>query len=404
MLTAILIFLIIYSVVLKKIVSKENLQYYRDIPSDDAPAYVGKIIKGHVNGNDIIATILDLKEKGYIEIKNETIKGKDKKILILQKEINTLKLQEHETFLLKRIFHNSDRVVFDDYINSKKFKQDFIEFDKMLERKIEKNSIYKTSILKNINKIIFLIVFASIGVVLFYSLIQPLLIGISDIFKLENEKAIVIGIILSIIITIGFIYVYISYISKSTSERENINLYITYIAIFIIFGIIIITGNVKNIISIFKSDGMLYKIMINQVLSIIVLLYMFNIIKHDEKREYWYYFFVVVGVFSIIMNWKITMCINIMFFATYIFLKSPKHLKIRDDENLCKWEAFKRFLEDYSMLDTQEENAIVIWEKYLIYAISLGINKKVIKQYSKLSKNYLIDEKYIKKLYIEYLE
>ena len=86
-----------------------------------------------------------------------------------------------------------------------------------------------------------------------------------------------------------------------------------------------------------------------------------------------YYFFVVVGVFSIIMNWKITMCINIMFFATYIFLKSPKHLKIRDDENLCKWEAFKRFLEDYSMLDTQEENAIVIWEKYLIYAISLGL-------------------------------
>ena len=371
MLTIILIFLIVYSVVLKKITSKENLQYYRDIPRDDAPAYIGKIIKGHVNGNDIIATILDLKEKGYIEIKNETIKGKDKKILILQKEINTLKLQEHEIFLLKRIFHNSERVVFDDYINSKKFKQDFIEFDKMLERKIEKNSIYKTSMLKNINKIIFLIVFASIGVVLFYSLIQPIIIGISNIFKLENEKAIVIGIILSIIITIGFIYVYISYISKSTSERENINLYITYIAIFIIFGIIIITGNVKNIISIFKSDGMLYKIMINQVLSIIVLLYMFNIIKHDEKREYWYYFFVVVGVFSIIMNWKITMCINIMFFATYIFLKSPKHLKIRDDENLCKWEAFKRFLEDYSMLDTQEENAIVIWEKYLIYAISL---------------------------------
>ena len=401
MLTAILIFFIVYSVVLKKIVSKENLQYYRDIPSDDAPAYIGKIIKGHVNGNDIIATILDLKEKGYIEIKNEIIKGKDKKILILQKKINTLKLQEHEIFLLKRIFHNSERVVF---INSKKFKQDFIEFDKMLERKIEKNSIYKTSILKNINKIIFLIVFASIGVVLFYSLIQPLLIGISNIFKLENEKAIVIGIILSIIITIGFIYVYISYISKSTSERENINLYITYIAIFIIFGIIIITGNVKSIISIFKSDVMLYKIMINQVLSIIVLLYMFNIIKHDEKREYWYYFFGVVGVFSIIMNWKITMCINIMFFATYIFFKSPKHLKFRDDENLCKWEAFKRFLEDYSMLDIQEENAIVIWEKYLIYAISLGINKKVIKQYSKLSKNYLIDDKYIKKLYIEYLE
>ena len=389
MLTIILIFLIVYSVVLKKIMSKENLQYYRDIPSDDAPAYIGKIIKGHVNGNDIIATILDLKEKGYIEIKNETIKGKDKKILILQKEINTLKLQEHEIFLLKRIFHNSERVVFDDYINSKKFKQDFIEFDKMLERKIEKNSIYKTSMLKNINKIIFLIVFASIGVVLFYSLIQPIIIGISNIFKLENEKAIVIGIILSIIITIGFIYVYISYISKSTSERENINLYIAYIAIFIIFGIIIITENVKSIIYIFKSD---------------VMLYMFNIIKHDEKREYWYYFFVVVGVFSIIMNWKITMCINIMFFATYIFFKSPKHLKFRDDENLCKWEAFKRFLEDYSMLDIQEENAIVIWEKYLIYAISLGINKKVIKQYSKISKNYLIDDKYIKKLYIEYLE
>ena len=404
MLKAILIILIIYSIILRKIILKKDLFYYREIPSKDSPAYVGKIIKGHVNGNDIIATILDLKEKGYIEIENEKIKGKEKKILILQREINTVELKEYEVFLLKRIFGNKDRVIFDDYLESPRFKKDFKEFDKMIERRIEKNSIYKTSILKNINKIIFLISFACLGIVLSYSIMQPIAMSMSYIFNIELEKIIIENIIINAIIICAFIYKYVTYISKSTSERENLNLYITYIALIIMIGIFILTGNIKNVINTFKEEVGLYKIIVNQILAIIVVLYMFNIIKHDETREYWYYIFIVISIFSIVMNFKITSCIDIIFFTTYLFYKSPKHIRLKENDYVWKWKAFKNFLEDYSMLNEQEESAILIWEEYLIYAISLGINKKVVKKYSKLSKNYLIDDKFIKNLYIEYFE
>ena len=306
--------------------------------------------------------------------------------------------------MLKRIFGNKDRVIFDDYLESPRLKKDFKEFDKMIERRIEKNSIYKTSILKNINKIIFLISFACWGIVLSYSIMQPIAMSMSYIFNIELEKIIIENIIINAIIICAFIYKYVTYISKSTSERENLNLYITYIALIIMIGIFILTGNIKNVINTFKEEVGLYKIIVNQILAIIVVLYMFNIIKHDEKREYWYYIFIVISIFSIVMNLKITSCIDIIFFTTYLFYKSPKHIRLKENDYVWKWKAFKNFLEDYSMLNEQEESAILIWEEYLIYAISLGINKKVVKKYSKLSKNYLIDDKFIKNLYIEYFE
>ena len=61
MIAIILIIVVVSSILLKKIFLKKNLQYeyYRDIPTKDSPAYVGKVIKGYANGNDIIATIID---------------------------------------------------------------------------------------------------------------------------------------------------------------------------------------------------------------------------------------------------------------------------------------------------------------------------------------------------------
>lgn len=175
MIAIILIIVVVYSILLKKIVLKKNLQYeyYRDIPTKDSPAYVGKVIKGYANGNDIIATIIDLHYRGYVGISEENIKGKNKKVLYLQKDIGGVELEEHEMFLLNHIFKGSNRVVFDDYIRSSKFKSDFTAFDKMLDRKIERNTIFKNSTLKNINKIIFLTSFMIFGIAIFYSLLLP---------------------------------------------------------------------------------------------------------------------------------------------------------------------------------------------------------------------------------------
>ena len=73
-------------------------------------------------------------------------------------------------------------------------------------------------------------------------------------------------------------------------------------------------------------------------------------------------------------------------------------------QEALKLAGLKKYLEDYSMLGEQEENAILIWERYLIYAISLGINKKIVRHYGKLNRISLIDENYMRKFYIEYLE
>lgn len=88
MLIVILIILILYAFILKGKILKKDLQYiyYRDIPTKDSPAYVGKVIKGHANGNDIIATIIDLYYRGYVGISEENVKGKNKKVLYLQKK------------------------------------------------------------------------------------------------------------------------------------------------------------------------------------------------------------------------------------------------------------------------------------------------------------------------------
>ncbi|WP_312117212.1 DUF2207 domain-containing protein [Brevibacillus reuszeri] len=44
----------------------------------------------------------------------------------------------------------------------------------------------------------------------------------------------------------------------------------------------------------------------------------------------------------------------------------------------AKWKAFKRFLHDYSQLASREPLAVHLWEHYFVYAIPLGVAKKVI--------------------------
>ena len=401
MLIVILIFILLYSIILKFTIFKRKAEYiyYREIPSNDTPSYVGKIIKGHVDGNDIISTILDLSYRGYIDIQTEN----NKKILYLIKNSNTRDLQEHETFLINQIFKTGTKVVFDDYLKSSNFKMDFKAFDKMLDRRIERKSIKSNSIIKNINKIIFLASFLLFGGILFYSILLPITKNLLSLFQISTDIVLLSTLGISLMIFLIIAYKYINYINKSTSTQENINLNITYIILAIVIGIGVAIGNIQNVKSIFYSELTWYNITINFAISIITLLYMFNIIKHRDGSNYLYYIYVIVSIFSIIFNLKITMCISILFITTYIFFNSPKHSSLKEDDYVYKWEAFKKYLEDYSMLSNQEENAILIWEKYLIYAISLGVNKKIIKHYSKLNNTILIDDQYLKRFYIEYL-
>ena len=405
MLIFVLIAVIVYTYILKKKFLKDQKEYmyYRDIPSKDSPAFVGKIVKGHTDGNDIIATILDLNYRGYIRIETEKIKSKEKRVLYLEKSVKTTELQEHEMFLINRIFKNNNRIIFENYIKSSKFKQDFKAFDKMLDRRIERNKVYKDSIFRNLNKILLLLSYFIFGINIFYSIILPITFGVNTTERFDTKILVIINLTISIIVYLLVSYKYISYIEKSTNARENINLNITYIILSIVLGCFIVFYN-NNLFSVLYAEFTLYKVIINFIISILIVMYMFNIIQHTEKEEYLYYLFIIISAFAIVFNMKLTMGVSIIFFINYIFFKSPKYSDFKQDDYICKWIAFKKYLEDYSMLSEQDTNAIMVWEEYFVYAIALGVNRKIIKKYAKLNNVALINDIYLKKVYVEYFE
>lgn len=402
MLTFITIVLIFYIFILRKKVEQKQLEYlyYRDIPTQDTPAYVGKVIKGYSDGNDIISTILDLKMRGFIDILSKNINGKEKKILSYTGKNKNIELEEHEIFLINQLFKNDNEIIFEDYIVSSKFKYDFKVFDKMLERKVQRNSIKRESNIKSINKIIFLIAFAILGITIFYAILQPItILAIKDV-----NKNIVANIFISLIIYIGIAYIYVSYINKKSMINNIIAVRITYIVCFVIICILIITFNFENMIQILKNEMIWYKTIISFITAIMTLLYMFNIIKQKDEKGYLFYTVIVLTIIDIILKCNIAISINIVLFSVYSFMITPKYFNLKQEDYIYKWNCFKNYLQDYSMLGSQEENAILIWERYLIYAISLGINKQIIKKYTELAHINLLNENYYKKFYMEYID
>ena len=73
----------------------------------------------------------------------------------------------------------------------------------------------------------------------------------------------------------------------------------------------------------------------------------------------------------------------ILLFLGIVLLLYSIRIKKRSaygNEQYAMWNAFKRFLKDFSRLKEAEIPSIVIWEHYLVYAVSLGVAKEVIKQ------------------------
>ena len=53
-------------------------------------------------------------------------------------------------------------------------------------------------------------------------------------------------------------------------------------------------------------------------------------------------------------------------------------------EALHRWQAFRRYLTDFSRLEDHPPPAVILWEHYLVYAITLGVADKVIEQFKEL--------------------
>ena len=71
----------------------------------------------------------------------------------------------------------------------------------------------------------------------------------------------------------------------------------------------------------------------------------------------------------------------IMFFVAFIVVISAANRRSKDgQEEYRKWQAFRRYLRDFSRVETARVGALGIWEEYLPYAISLGVADQILKQ------------------------
>lgn len=65
--------------------------------------------------------------------------------------------------------------------------------------------------------------------------------------------------------------------------------------------------------------------------------------------------------------------ISLFYFMSFT-KKTPK-----GNEHYLKWKALKKFMEDFGQIDKKDLPEIVLWEKYLVYAVSLGCADKLAK-------------------------
>ena len=59
-----------------------------------------------------------------------------------------------------------------------------------------------------------------------------------------------------------------------------------------------------------------------------------------------------------------------------------------------KWKALTRFMENFSLLDEREVPALILWDKYLVFATAFGVADKVLKQL-KIKYPEISDEEYM---------
>jgi uncharacterized membrane protein len=97
----------------------------------------------------------------------------------------------------------------------------------------------------------------------------------------------------------------------------------------------------------------------------------------NEKRYGWMVIAAALQAFGLI--WLVGLFHYIWLCPLPLILfwtKSELRSQIGQTE-YAKWKAFKRFLRDYSRIASREPLAVHLWEHYYIYAIPLGMAKKV---------------------------
>lgn len=121
----------------------------------------------------------------------------------------------------------------------------------------------------------------------------------------------------------------------------------------------------------------------------------------DKKSEFWMGIFTALAIVVPIACLIAAATSGLFFFVpvyfavlfAFIFLIAPLARRTRAGaESYAKWNGLKKFLKDFSDLKTAPPASIAIWEYYLVYSVTFGMSKKVIKQLKVVLPQYSRDE------------
>ena len=95
-------------------------------------------------------------------------------------------------------------------------------------------------------------------------------------------------------------------------------------------------------------------------------------------------YFIGGGMLVVYFQSELFILMVLLGFILLPYTFSRKRASLEKEKAISRWEAFKKFLVDYSNLEEAKLASIELWEHYFVYAVALGVAEKVAKGYSKI--------------------
>ena len=95
-------------------------------------------------------------------------------------------------------------------------------------------------------------------------------------------------------------------------------------------------------------------------------------------------YFIGGGMLVVYFQSELFILMILLGFILLLYTFSRKRASLEKEKAISRWEAFKKFLVDYSNLEEAKLASIELWEHYFVYAVALGVAEKVAKGYSKI--------------------
>lgn len=95
-------------------------------------------------------------------------------------------------------------------------------------------------------------------------------------------------------------------------------------------------------------------------------------------------YFIGGGMLVVYFQSELFILMILLGFILLPYTFSRKRTSLEKEKAISRWEAFKKFLVDYSNLEEAKLASIELWEHYFVYAVALGVAEKVAKGYSKI--------------------